>query len=351
MIESEPAVRQFELILVFVATGMAMGMILAVVVARLAIGAHERWTLRLQATYAPIVRRAFEGDAAAVRALVDSPARHHLTIAKLVVRPLIADRQPPHVAAARTIIRDMSLLPFADRLLHSRRWTRRAVGIRAMGLLQNTDYTARIVAALDDTNFEVRNAAFDALADMQDFSAVQAVVVRMHDTTLHRGRRAAALAAFGPTSESFLLDLGNVDPSNRFNYAYALGICGTARSRPRLCEWATDTRPGVAAAALEALARIGVDEPAAHVAMAALESPAASVRAMAARALRGWTGGGAAVRLARHLDDEWPVAIEAARALQSIDGAGHAELESRSRQQDLAGELARQMLWKVGAAS
>jgi len=84
------------------------------------------------------------------------------------------------------------------------------------------------------------------------------------------------------------------------------------------------------------------------LAINALESVDAPVRAMAAGALRGWEGtGNAAWHLARHLDDTWAVAVKAARSLQSMRQAGRDVLESWARRSDLAGILSRQMLWRA----
>ena len=74
------------------------------------------------------------------------------------------------------------------------------------------------------------------------------------------------------------------------------------------------------------------------------------VRAMAAHALRGWQGpGDAPARLARHLDDTWAVAVQAARTLRSMGPAGVLELQAHASSPHLAGLLARQMLWQAGA--
>jgi len=97
---------------------------------------------------------------------------------------------------------------------------------------------------------------------------------------------------------------------------------------------------------------VGLDDDAARRAIEALDVPGdadASVRAMAAYALHGWQDAGeAAAHLARHLDDAWPVAIRAARSLQSSP-AGLIELEARTSRPDITGVLARQMLWHEGA--
>ena len=141
--------------------------------------------------------------------------------------------------------------------------------------------------------------------------------------------------------------MSEVDPAHRLNYTHALGICGTSRSRPVLCSWTHDPRVEVRAAAFEALAYVGLDDDAARVAVEGLESPDAQVRAMAAYALRGWQGDGdAAAHLARHLDDTWAVAVHAARTLQSMGHAGFIDLQARASRPDLAGLLARQMLWQ-----
>jgi HEAT repeat protein len=187
----------------------------------------------------------------------------------------------------------------------------------------------------------------DALTDLRDPASVQAIVVRLHDTSLHRGRRGAALKAFGPGCEPMLLEMSEVDPAHRLNYTHALAICGTSRSRPTLCRWTLDPRVEVRAAAFEALAYVGLDEESARVAVEGLESNDPPVRAMAAYALRGWQGSGdAAAHLAMHLDDTWAVAVRAARTLQSMGDAGFAELQARAARTDLVGLLARQMLWQ-----
>ena len=332
--------------------GFAAVMALAVVVERLAVAAHNRFLRRLTRQYRPLIERALGGDHVALNQIVRSPSRYRLELVRLLIFPLVDDRSPNRIAATRDIIGAMSLVPLANRWLRSRRWWRRVAALQAFGLLQLENRAPQMVAALDDANAEVRNAALDALADLRDPATLRAIVVRLHDTSLQRGRRAAALAAFGSECEGFLIDLSHVDVAHRLNYAKALTICGTARSRSILCDWTADEREEVRAAAFEALARIGVDDRAAALALAALDRGDVHERAMAAAALRGWNGAGEwPVILGRHLGDAWPVAIRAARALQSAGPAGRAALEPYAARTDQAGELARQMLWeaKVGA--
>ena len=334
--------------LVWIAVAIAVTMMLTLLVERIALAAHDSWLRRVAERYGSLARRALGGDDDAVRTLSQIPSRYRITVARLLIAPLVGNRDPARIAAARRVARAMSIVETADRFLRSPWWWRRVLALRALGLIQAHDRAARIVAALDDPNHDVRGAALDALADLQDPATLTATVVRLHDGSLDRGRRAAAIGAFGSQCEGFLLDLAAVDPAHRVNYARTLAICGTVVARPTLCEWTADTRHEVRAAAFEALAHVGLDQRAATLAVEALESHDETVRAMAATALHGWTGPGhAAAHLARHLDDRWPVAVCAARSLQSMNHAGRIELEASALRPGLVGVLARQMLWEA----
>src|SRR5262245_33070389 len=347
MIDLLVGFERYALEMVWIALGLAASMTFAVASERIVFAWYDVQRRHVERQYGPLARRAIDGDRGALQALAGSPSRYRLLIARLVLVPLVDDRTPARVEATRAIVQALSVVPIADRYLRSRWWWRRAVALRVLGLIQARDHTARIVAALDDRNADVRGTALDALADMLDPAALPAIVVRFQDTSLQRGRRAAALNAFGFECEPILLELSEIDPEHRRNYALALMICGTERSRQALCQWTRDPRVEVRVAALAALARVGLDEPSAVRAIDALESREASVRAHAAKALFGWTGNGnAAAHLARHLDDEWTVAVQAARSLQSMRERGRIELERCALRTDLAGVLARQMLWE-----
>ena len=337
-------------IIVWAAVAIALTMAAAVVIERAEFGVRQALDRRLLQRYRPLVQRALAGDETARGELLDSPARHRLALARLLIEPLIEDRDPERIASTRAIAEALGVFHLADRYLQSWLWWRRALALRALGLAQARDHTAQLVAALDDSHPDVRAAALDGLSDMRDLRALKAIVVRLHDTSQHRGRRGAVLKAFGSDCEPFLLEWAAVDAENRLDYIHALAICGTARSRPVLCDWTRDTRLEVRATAFEALAYVGLDDASARVAIEGLESDDPPVRAMAAYALRGWQGpGNAAARLARHLDDTWAVAVRAARTLQSMGPAGSAELQARASRPDLGGLLARQMLWQPGA--
>jgi HEAT repeat protein len=337
-------------VLVWAAVATALTMAAAVIVERTAFGVLRARNRRLTARYRPLVRRAIDGDQAARDALLASPTRHRLALGWLLIEPLIDDRDPERIASTRAIAEALSVFRIADRYLGSWLWWRRALALRALGLAQARDHTADVIAALDDGHPDVRAAALDGLADMHDRASLQAIVVRAHDTSLHRGRRGAALKAYGADCEPFLLELAEVDPANRLNYIHALAIVGTARCRPLLCRWTRDPRIDVRATAFEAMAYVGLDDETARVAIEGLESDEPRVRAMAAYALRGWQGpGDAAARVAACLDDTWAVAVRAARTLQSMGPAGAAELQVRASRADISGVLARQMLWQPDA--
>jgi hypothetical protein len=322
----------------------------AVILERVVYACQVTRSKQLELQYGPYIRRALDGDKTATQELAKCPSRHRLAVAGFLITPLIDDRDPIRITRTLEVVRAMSLVPTAERFLKSHFWWRRAVAIRALGLLQVRAQTALIIAALDDSNVLVRAAALDALTDLQDPASLSAIVVRLQDASLERGRRASALSAFGQQCEPLLLELARIDSDHRLHYARALTFCGSERALPALCLWTRDPRPVVRAAVFEAMARTGLGEEAAALAIEGLESPETAVRAMAAHALRGWKGSeNAATHLARHLVDEWPVAVQAARALESMGETGLVELRGYSSRQDLAGILAQQMIWEQGA--
>jgi HEAT repeat protein len=334
-------------------TGVALAglMMCVVAIGRVVLAWREARLLRVQRRYEPLIGRALDGEDRAIAALAASPSRYRRIVSILLMKPIFKNRDPARIAAARRVARALRLESTAVRWLQSRWSSKRIFGLRVVGLTQLRDHGASVVAALDDPSTRVRNAALDALADLVDSATLPGFVARMHDTSLQIGRRTSVLAAFGALAEPVLIQAAQLDPQDRLSYARALAICGTGQSRPLLCEWTADDRVEVRTVAFEALGHVGLDDRSGSLAVAALESPEASVRTAAAGALRGWAGAAhAAPQLGRHLDDVWPVAVRAARVLKSIGSAGHAELQSRASQPGLAGALARQMLWRPGDA-
>ena len=326
---------------------LALVMAVVVIIERGVVVQLARHARHIQVRYGPMAYRALDGDKDAAAELAACPARHRFDVATLLIVPLIDDRDPERIARTRDIVREMSVVPIADRYLRSRWWWRRALALRALGLLQMTDRTAQIIIALDDAHADVRAAALDAVRDLRNRASLQAIVVRLNDPSLPPGRCAAALAAFGPACEPFVLELARIDPGHRLHYIRALGLCGTLRSRPALAECTHDLRPEVQAAALEALAEIGLDDHSTTRAIACLQHHDPSVRAMAAFALGGATSRpDVATQLARHLDDVWEVAVKAAQSLRSMRPHGLDTLRACAGRQGLSGVLARQMLWE-----
>lgn len=340
----------FAMQMAWLGAALALLNAVAVVAERAGFALIEMRRLRIHRRYAPIARRALDGDESAVHELARSPWRHRIAIARLMATPLLEDRDHQRVARTGAIFQAMSLVAVAERWVHSHLWWRRALAVRTLGVLQLKSHAATIVSALDDVRAEVRAAALDSLADLHDSQTLRAVVVRLNDDSLHHGRRIAVIAAFGPEIEPVVLEMADLDTANRLNYAQALQVCGTACSLPTLTRWTQDPDPDVRAAALEALGHVGLDAPSATRALEALEADNVTVRAMAAYALHHWTGpGDTAVRLAQHLDDQWPVAVQAARSLKTIHHGGIAALQAAASRPDLAGRLARQTLWDITA--
>jgi hypothetical protein len=326
---------------------LALAMAVAVAIERTVFAYLVRRTRYVEDRYRSVVSRVVAGDATVRPVLALVPARYRLDLASMLVVPLIDDRDPIRIARTRAAVDAMALGANADR--HVRSWWsgRRAIAVRVFGLLQMTERTAKIIAALDDPHPDVRAAALDALRDLQSREALRAIVIRLNDASLHAGRRAAALAAFGDDGEPLILDLARVDTAQRAHYARALMFCGTARSRATLCDWTFDRRPEVRAAALHSLARVGLDDRCARRALECLEHADPQVRAMAAHALRGWSGSSfTASQLARHLDDVWTVAVRSAHSLRSMRPYGLDALRLRAQRDGVAGILARQMLWE-----
>ena len=121
-------------LMVWAAVVFALTMAAAVVVERAAFGLQQALSRHVTQHYGPLVQRALEGDETARRELLASPARHRLAIAWLLIAPLIEDRDPERIANTRAIAQAMSVLTLADRYLRSRRWWRRALALRALGL-------------------------------------------------------------------------------------------------------------------------------------------------------------------------------------------------------------------------
>ncbi len=122
-------------LLLWVSVRLALAMTAIVVVERAVSALVRARRVHIEDRYGPLVRRALAGDDAAVGRLVAAPARHRLAVARLLIEPLIDDRDPARIARTRAIVGALSFIPIADRYLRSWLWWRRAVALRALGVL------------------------------------------------------------------------------------------------------------------------------------------------------------------------------------------------------------------------
>jgi hypothetical protein len=86
---------------VWIGLAVAAAIAVAVIVERLGQIAHERLVRRLRRRYGPAIERALHGDAEAFDTLVRSPSRYRLELARLLIFPLVNDRNPERIALAR----------------------------------------------------------------------------------------------------------------------------------------------------------------------------------------------------------------------------------------------------------
>ena len=92
---------------------LALATLVVVALERAAFALTESARLRFQHRYRPLIQRALAGDDDARRQLVDSPVRHRVKLARLLIEPLIADRNPERIVETRAIAEAMSLIPLA----------------------------------------------------------------------------------------------------------------------------------------------------------------------------------------------------------------------------------------------
>jgi hypothetical protein len=310
------------------------------------------WRLaRIRARYVPALRTALAAagpaSEAAIAALRHVPRRHRIHVADALLEPLRVV-QGTTVDRARIIASDLGLLHAWRRGLRRGGWSSRARAALALGLLRDRDAVPSLVALLDSPHDEVRAASVDALGLIGDVAAVKALLPRIGQQSRHQqARLVEALRRIGPAVTESIVQLGVHDAVGRRLLADVLALVGGTGARATLLEWTKDEEPTVRAAAWRAIGVTGMDDRVAYHALRAMTDPDARVRAHAAQAL-GRTGRTDFVPyLAQHLDDEWEVAAQGARALSRLGDAGMSAL--RARESSGAGghglELARHFLW------
>jgi hypothetical protein len=279
--------------------------------------------------------------------LVASPRRHRGVIADLLLSSLrlTTGEIVPRLRGAAA---ELGLLEQWTTSTGDRRWWIRAEAVRALGLVREPSSVDRLLGALDDAHEEVRAAAVDALGRIGDPRCGPALLGRLRDESRHqRARLVEAIRALGPSITQVLLAHAREQTSDVATTVDVLGIVGATTAIDSLLEWSTHEEAAVRAAALRAVANIGMDDRSYFYALRGLDDDNPDVRGMAARAL-GRSGRQAAVPyLSAHLDDEWLVAAHCATGLRRMGQPGAAALETRAGEVGQGADLARQMLWEL----
>jgi hypothetical protein len=277
--------------------------------------------------------------------------RHEDVIAQLLVAPArIATGSM--VEQLRTAAQALGIIDCWVRDLGNRRWWVRAEAARALGVLKETSVTDALIATLDDDHEEVRAAGVEALGHIADPRTVPILVSKLSDQSRHqRVRVVEAVHRCGSEAVPALRAHERLHPGNRAIIAELLGVIADPSAIDDLVWWMEDSQSDVRAAAMQALGSIGLEPRTYNVALRALSTDTdAEVRAMAARALGRSGLRDAAPCLGEHLEDEWIVAAHCATALRGLGKAGAAALRTYADADGTAGDLARQILFEMGAS-
>jgi HEAT repeat protein len=329
-----------------------LGLLAVVIVQRLVRNAAAWRRERLRARYLPLLQIATGGDGrdrdAALATLRRAAGRHRTVIADTLLEPLRVV-QGSAVERAREVALALGLIDSWRRGVVRGSWSSRSKAALALGLVRDRESVPALVKVLDDPHDEIRAAAVDALGSIGDVAAVQALLARIGEQSRHQqARLVEALRRIGPAVSSSVVALRTEAPAERRVIAEILALAGGTGARVTLMEWTGDSDALVRAASWRAIGMIGMDERAAYHALRALGDQDPRVRAQAAQAL-GRTGRLDFVPyLQTHLDDEWEVAAQGARALARLGDEGRAALQAR--EDSGAGghvlELAKHFLWE-----
>jgi hypothetical protein len=344
------AFRSVLIPFIFGGSSILLLLLALLVIQRLIRSAMQARRRTLVLRYGPIIHEALDtGSASAIDAATRIPVRYRRLLASLVLAPLHAVRGGLGARAAELAER-LGLVEGWRTDLRSRRWWHRSEAALALGLLRNPSAVPELIELLDDDHEQVRAAAIDALGQIGDPSAVDSLLRSMSDPTRHeRARVVQALRSFGESATSALLAHGAAVPADRALVATTLSFIGGAAAREPLLRWAAESDTATRASAWRALAAVGLDERAFYHALKALGDDDPAVREAAARALARTGRSDAAPHLAAHLDDQWEVAAQSARALLKLGPDGRAALAARVAQgAGLGHDLAEQVLWEGG---
>jgi hypothetical protein len=336
-----------------VAASAGILVLLMIVVAQRLVRNLTAWRrARLRQRYLPVVQVATGGEGRerdeAIDTLRRATGRHRAVVADTLLEPLRVV-QGAAVDRAREVASALGLLDTWRGGLVRGSWSSRSRAALALGLVRDREAVPALVRVLDDPHDEIRAAAVDALGSIGDVAAVQALLARLGEQSRHQqARLVEALRRIGPAVTESVVTLGVEAPAERRMIAEILAMVGGSGARVTLMEWTGDADALVRAASWRAIGMIGMDERAAYHALRALGDPDPRVRAQAAQAL-GRTGRIDFVPyLQSHLDDEWEVAAQGARALARLGDQGRDALQAR--ESSGAGghglELARHFLWE-----
>jgi hypothetical protein len=343
--------RQHLVVFLFVNGFLLAAVLLFLVVNRAVDEWRFRRRQRRQAELQPLVDRlvAPVPDAEAAVALAAAARRHPIEVSTLLLK-VARLTEGSLVDRLRLVALDGGLVSRWLRSLEDRRWWIRAEAALALGLVREAAAGPGILSLLDDVHDEVRAAAVEALGRLGPPEAIPALIARLSSESRHqRARVVEALRRFGEAVTRPLLSHAAAHPEDRPMAAELLGLIGGTAALDALLEWTSGDEPALRAAALKALATIGIDDRAFYFALRGLGDADPDVRAMAARALGRSARAEAAPYLAARLDDEWIVAAHAATALRQLGEAGTRALAARAGESTMAGRLARQMLWQASA--
>jgi HEAT repeat protein len=352
MVEIAHRLRDILVPALLTASAGILLLLIAVIVHRLLRRAASAHDARIKRRYRPLVAAVVHEDGVArdtaLAILGGSPRRHRHHIADALLEPLRIV-QGSAVERARAAAEALGLLEIWRGQLTHGSWTTRAHAAQAVGLMRDRASVPDLVVLLDHAHDELRAAVVDALGAIGDVTAVEALLARVGQQTRHQqARLVEALRRIGPAVTVSIIEMGAREAGQRRLIAEVLAMVGGPAARGTLLEWTGDEEPVVRAAAWRAVGHIGLDDRASYYALRALSDPDARVRAHAALAL-GRTGRADAVPyLAAHLDDEWEVAAQGARALAALGAEGVAALEAREAS-GIGGhgaELARHFLWE-----
>jgi serine/threonine protein kinase len=169
---------------------------------------------------------------------------HRTELTASEVRSLLADLQSSSVARRHSALHRLAAAkPIEPRgevaraltaSLNDSDWAAREAAARALGVWGTADAVPPLMTLVGDSQFSVRWAAMDALANLKDSRAIAPVAARLANRT-DSMRAVQALKSFGPAAEDSVIEvLQSKDEDARQSACRVLEEIGTAKSLPLL---------------------------------------------------------------------------------------------------------------------